>query len=153
MLSFGLFPGVCSLNANVSENIRHTKHGESLKSRTILIFAAANPPFSIFLRTGRFIALLSKARYSNHLERNKTITHNLFLFFKLPSSLPAVHVAAWCHLYLPNCIGNFLAFTSVIIPSPIILFDFNILIGYFWQRKEISIFKKCPGLFWAASSL
>jgi hypothetical protein len=59
MLSSGLFTGVCGLNANVSEqtvcsetlafkpqtpvnkpveSIRHSEHGESLKSRKILFY-------------------------------------------------------------------------------------------------------------------
>jgi hypothetical protein len=58
-----------------------------------------------------------------------------------------LHVAPSCHLFLPKCIESFLAFPSVLIPSPIILLHFIILNVYFRQRKEIYIFPKMSRTF------
>ena len=90
-----------------------------------------------------------KAWYFNYPERNETITHICFLFleapFSLPSQLRLLLIA--CHLFLPKCIERFLAIPSMLIPSPVILLDFIILIGYFWQRKAIYIFPKTSKTF------
>jgi len=89
---------------------------------------------------------LHKARYSNYLERNEIITNFFSYSLKPPLSLPSQlrfsRVVPSCHLILPKCIDSFLAFPSLLIPSPIMFPNFIIPIGYFRQRTGIYIFPK-----------
>jgi hypothetical protein len=95
---------------------------------------------------------LLKARYSNYLGRDETITHIFFLFLEAPFLITLSVKILACGpflslLVLSKCFQNFLAFPSVLIPSPIIILVFITLTGYFWQRKEIYSFPKMSRTF------
>jgi len=94
----------------------------------------------------RFIVLFTKRDIPTILSEMKQLqtffSYSLKPPLSLPSQLRFLRVVPSCHLLLPKCIDSFLAFPSLLIPSPIILLNFIILIDYFWQRTEIYVFPK-----------